>query len=92
MSFEREVEHLRQQLLSIGSSEGSLHQLEKSRESVPDMEHAINILKRSSLEVELAAKEKEVATHPLFVTIFILKLMFNRDFYLALLFLNDRLT
>lgn len=61
MSFEREVEHLRQQLLSVESGEGSLHELEKSRESVPDMEHAINILKRSSLEVELAAKEKEVA-------------------------------
>ena len=28
----------------------------------PDMEQAIDILKRSSLEVELSAKEKEVKT------------------------------
>ena len=29
-------------------------------QQAPDMEQAIDILKRSSLEVELAAKEKEV--------------------------------
>ena len=29
-------------------------------QKAPDMEQAIDILKRSSLEVELAAKEKEV--------------------------------
>lgn len=85
MSFEREVEHLRQQLLSVESGEGSLRELEKSRESVPDMEHAINILKRSSLEVELAAKEKEVVTLLLFDHLH-LQLMFKRDFSLGLFF------
>jgi homeobox protein cut-like len=56
-TFEREVEQLRQQLaaaLNSGSqSTGSQQQ------TPPDMEYAIDILKRSSLEVELAAKEKE---------------------------------
>ena len=32
----------------------------RAEESTPDMQHAIDILKRSSLEVELAAKEGEV--------------------------------
>jgi hypothetical protein len=31
-------------------------------QKAPDMEQAIDILKHSSLEVELAAKEKEVRT------------------------------
>lgn len=61
MSSEREVEHLRQQLMSGGTSDGSIHQMEVMQQSLPDMEHAIDILKRSSLEVELAGKEKEVA-------------------------------
>lgn len=61
MSSEREVEHLRQQLMSGGTSDGSFRQTEVMQQSVPDMEHAIDILKRSSLEVELAGKEKEVA-------------------------------
>jgi len=60
MSSEREVEHLRQQLMSGGTSDGSFRQTEVMQQSVPDMEHAIDILKRSSLEVELAGKEKEV--------------------------------
>ena len=33
----------------------------------PDMEQAIDILQRSSLEVELAAKEKEVKTSDIFI-------------------------
>ena len=44
----------------LASANQNLHQAEEMR-NAPDMEEAINILKRSSLEVELAAKEKEVS-------------------------------
>jgi homeobox protein cut-like len=57
-AFEREVEHLRSQLAA--ALQGA-HHIERESQSQPDMEYAIDILKRSSLEVELAAKEKEVA-------------------------------
>ena len=43
----------------LASATQNLQQAEDMRQA-PDMEEAINILKRSSLEVELAAKEKEV--------------------------------
>lgn len=54
---EREVDQLKIQLSSATSS------LEKSTENMqkaPDMDKTIDMLTRSSLEVELAAKEKEV--------------------------------
>ncbi|XP_064620193.1 homeobox protein cut-like isoform X2 [Lineus longissimus] len=54
---EREVEQLKHQLVSATQN---LHQAEQMQQA-PDMEQAIDILKRSSLEVELAAKEKEIA-------------------------------
>lgn len=52
------MEQLRQQLAvaAAAGSQGS----DRQEQSPPDMEYAIDILKRSSLEVELAAKEKEV--------------------------------
>ncbi len=43
----------------LASANQNLQQAEQMK-SAPDMEQAIDILKRSSLEVELAAKEKEV--------------------------------
>lgn len=56
-SAEREVEQLNQHL---ASAKQNLHQAEQMQKA-PDMEQAIDILKRSSLEVELAAKEKEIS-------------------------------
>ncbi|CAE1277484.1 CUTL [Acanthosepion pharaonis] len=53
---EREVEQLRQQLASATQN---LHQVEQM-EKATDMEQALDILKRSRLEVELAAKDKEI--------------------------------
>lgn len=55
---EREVDQLKIQLSSATSS------LEKSTENMqkaPDMDKTIDMLTRSSLEVELAAKEKEIS-------------------------------
>ncbi|CAH1800970.1 unnamed protein product, partial [Owenia fusiformis] len=54
---ERQVEQLRQQLSSATQNLNQAEQMSKA----PDMEQAIDILKRSSLEVELAAKEKEIS-------------------------------
>lgn len=54
---EREVERLRSQL---SSATQNLQQAEEMQKA-PDIEQAIDILKRSSLEVELAAKEKEIS-------------------------------
>ena len=54
---EREAEKWRQQLESATQNLAQAEQMTKA----PDMEQAIDILKRSSLEVELAAKEKEVS-------------------------------
>ncbi|KAL3856803.1 hypothetical protein ACJMK2_011520, partial [Sinanodonta woodiana] len=56
-SAEREVEKLKQQLVTITNNLTQSQQTQKG----PDMEHAIDILQRSSLEVELAAKEKEIS-------------------------------
>ena len=53
---ERERDDLRGRLTSTTQT---LQQAEQMQ-SAPDMEQAMDILKRSSLEVELAAKEKEV--------------------------------
>ena len=56
-AYERQVDQLRHQLFEAvqgGTSDSRAH------EPAPDMQHAIDILKRSSLEVELAAKEGEV--------------------------------
>ena len=55
---EKEVDHLKLQLQSATQNLNQAEQMQKA----PDMEQAIDILKRSSLEVELAAKEKEVRT------------------------------
>ena len=57
-SWEREAERLRQQVAAAQSSE----QAADSMRQTGDMEQALDILSRSSLEVELAAKEKEVST------------------------------
>lgn len=51
------MEQLKQQLASATQNLQQAEQMQKA----PDMEQAIDILKRSSLEVELAAKEKEVS-------------------------------
>lgn len=56
-SAEREADQLKTQLASANQN---LHQAEQMQQA-PDMEQAIDILQRSSLEVELAAKEKEIA-------------------------------
>ena len=55
---EREAEKLKHQLtnLTASLSDGGSGQMQKG----PDMEQAIEILQRSNLEAELAAKEKEV--------------------------------
>jgi len=52
------VEQLRHQL-AVAMSDSN-QGADRQQQSPPDMEYAIDILKRSSLEVELAAKEKEV--------------------------------
>ncbi|KAL5016643.1 hypothetical protein ScPMuIL_006232 [Solemya velum] len=54
---EKDAERLRSQLLSVNLNLNPSEKLEKSA----DMEQAIDILKRSSLEVELGAKEKEIS-------------------------------
>lgn len=53
---ERQAEQMQRQLASATQNLAQAEQMQKA----PDMEQAIDILKRSSLEVELAAKEKEV--------------------------------
>jgi len=56
-AYERQIEQLRQQLFdAVQRNVSDSH----AQEPAPDMQHAIDILKRSSLEVELAAKEGEV--------------------------------
>ncbi|XP_032460830.1 homeobox protein cut-like 1 isoform X5 [Phocoena sinus] len=54
---QREAETLREQLLSANHSLQLASQIQKA----PDVEQAIEVLTRSSLEVELAAKEREIA-------------------------------
>ncbi|KAK6184473.1 hypothetical protein SNE40_006941 [Patella caerulea] len=54
---EREVEQLRIQFTAATRNQSEAEQTHQSS----DMEQAIDILKRSNLEVELAAKEKEIA-------------------------------
>lgn len=54
---ERTADQLKQHLASATQNLAQAEQMQKA----PDMEQAIDILKRSSLEVELAAKEKEIA-------------------------------
>ncbi|XP_066490916.1 homeobox protein cut-like 1 isoform X2 [Tiliqua scincoides] len=53
---EREAESLREQLSSANKSLQLATQIQKA----PDVEQAIEVLTRSSLEVELAAKEREI--------------------------------
>ncbi|KAM9498817.1 homeobox protein cut-like 1 isoform 3-T3 [Salvelinus alpinus] len=53
---EREAEALREQLSSANKSLQLATQIQKA----PDMEQALEVLSRSSLEVELSAKEREV--------------------------------
>uniref|UniRef100_A0A4W5P2R9 Cux N-terminal domain-containing protein n=1 Tax=Hucho hucho TaxID=62062 RepID=A0A4W5P2R9_9TELE len=53
---EREAEALREQLTSANKSLQLATQIQKA----PDMEQALDVLSRSSLEVELSAKEREV--------------------------------
>ncbi|XP_048224679.1 homeobox protein cut-like 1 isoform X7 [Perognathus longimembris pacificus] len=54
---QREAESLREQLSSANHSLQLASQIQKA----PDVEQAIEVLTRSSLEVELAAKEREIA-------------------------------
>ncbi|XP_060115645.1 homeobox protein cut-like 1 isoform X5 [Heteronotia binoei] len=54
---QREAESLREQLSSANNSLHLATQIQKA----PDVEQAIEVLTRSSLEVELAAKEREIA-------------------------------
>ncbi|XP_037671304.1 protein CASP isoform X6 [Choloepus didactylus] len=54
---QREAETLREQLSSANRSLQLASQIQKA----PDVEQAIEVLTRSSLEVELAAKEREIA-------------------------------
>ena len=53
------MEKLKHQLTNLTASLSQSGPMQKA----PDMEQAIDILQRSSMEVELAAKEKEVGTH-----------------------------
>ncbi|KAG7483815.1 hypothetical protein MATL_G00042280 [Megalops atlanticus] len=53
---EREAETLREQLTSANKSLQLATQIQKA----PDMEQALEVLSRSSLEVELSAKEREI--------------------------------
>ena len=53
------MEKLKHQLTNLTASLSQSGPMQKA----PDMEQAIDILQRSSMEVELAAKEKEVRTH-----------------------------
>ncbi|GAB6033706.1 hypothetical protein CHUAL_013821 [Chamberlinius hualienensis] len=53
---EKEVDHLKEQLSAAHRSLQLADQIQKA----PDMEQAISILTRSSLEMELAAKDKEI--------------------------------
>ncbi len=66
---ERETERIKTQLASANQN---LQQAEEMK-SAPDMEQAIDILKRSSLEVELAAKEKEVSLRSFSFKYYVLK-------------------
>lgn len=52
----KEISELRQQLVAANHSLKIADQIQKA----PDMEQAIDVLTRSSLEVELSTKEKEV--------------------------------
>ncbi|XP_060612974.2 protein CASP isoform X9 [Anolis sagrei] len=54
---QREAESLREQLASANKSLQLATQIQKA----PDVEQAIEVLTRSSLEAELAAKEREIA-------------------------------
>ena len=56
-AYERQIEQLRQQLTD--AVQGTITD-SRTQEPAADMQQAIDILKRSSLEVELAAKEGEV--------------------------------
>ncbi|GAB1599611.1 hypothetical protein Ahia01_000238400, partial [Argonauta hians] len=56
-SEQREVEQLREQLASATQSLRQVEQMEKAT----DMVQALDILKQSRLEVELAAKDKEIS-------------------------------
>ena len=57
-SAERETEKLKHQLNNLTASLGESR--DGPSQKGPDMEQAIEILQRSNLEAELAAKEKEV--------------------------------
>jgi len=74
--YERQIEQLRQQLVDAvqGSSVATDSHMQ---EPTPDMQHAIDILKRSSLEVELAAKEGEVG-RPMIWTSLVVQFMWKQ--------------
>ncbi|XP_041349035.1 homeobox protein cut-like 1 isoform X3 [Gigantopelta aegis] len=55
---ERQVEQLRQQLASASQT---VQQAAQQMQKTPDVEQAMDILKRSSMEVEITAKEKEIS-------------------------------
>ncbi|XP_033111583.1 protein CASP-like isoform X2 [Anneissia japonica] len=54
---EKEIESLKRQLMSANQSLQLADQMQKA----PNVEQAIDVLTRSSLEIELAAKEKEIS-------------------------------
>ncbi|PIK56943.1 putative homeobox protein cut-like 1 isoform X5 [Apostichopus japonicus] len=56
-AIEKELEGLRSQLQSASQSLQQAEQMQKA----PNLEQAIDILSRSSLELELSAKEKEIS-------------------------------
>ncbi|XP_070572082.1 homeobox protein cut-like 1 isoform X1 [Ptychodera flava] len=56
-SLEKEIESMKVQLMSANEALRQAEQMQKA----PNMEQAIDILTRSSLEVELSAKEKEIS-------------------------------
>lgn len=58
---ERQTEQLRQQLITVHQSQS---EGDNPHKATADMDKAIDMLQRSSLEVELAAKEKEVNILP----------------------------
>ena len=60
MSAERALEQLQQEIKDFESPRGTGGRSSSDGGRAENMEQAIDILKRSSLEVELMAKEKEV--------------------------------
>lgn len=88
---EREAERLKHQLSNLTASLADKR--EGWPEKGPDMEQAIEILQRSNLEAELAAKEREVSFHCfLMVTIHTLLLLYTNFIITPVFLCSQNLT